>query len=169
MGIPPLKHVVDDLLVNGNISAVPQVFPIAVGTVNPNSYVTPQQVRNGSIIGALTLQIDITDSQVNSLDTIDWYVWFNIGGTQPRPNPGATNASTLKNQIFHQDGCMALNTDLAAGSFQNIAKSWRTTVLVPKMYRQLNENDVIEFVAQGGAAGAFTSIKFRCIYKEIFP
>lgn len=147
------------------------MYQIAIGTINPNSYVTPQQVRNGSKITKLSLQIDyIDDSIVSENSTVDWYVWFNIGGTQARPNPAAINSSVIKNQVFHQDGTM---TDALifsnAGYGQPWKNSWRLEVNVPRSLQQINESDTIEFVIQGGPNTAHSNIKFRCIYKEIFP
>lgn len=107
---------------------------------------------------------------MNSVDYFDWYVWFNVGGTQTRPNAGTVNSSTLKNQIFHQDGAIAVNGQLTAvGTYEPWINKWRVEINVPRQWQQVNENDVIELVILGGNNGAATSTKCKVIYKEIFP
>lgn len=111
------------------------------------------------------------DNNVNSIEYIDWYVWFNIGGTQSRPFPDVTvDTSNLRNQIFHQDGTIAFNTDATFVGFVPIWKnSWRLELNVPRAWQQLNENDKLELVIGGGANAANIYIKVKIIYKEIYP
>lgn len=169
--MPPLKHIIDNNNGLVNISSTPNVTTIAVGTINPNSYSTPSQVRNGSLIKKLTIQLDIIDANTNSIEYIDWYVWFNIGGTQARPFPDSTvDTNNLRNQIFHQDGMLAYNASVTAAGYIPIWKnSWRVELNVPASWQQLNENDKIELVIGGGANTTEIAIKVKVIYKEIFP
>lgn len=173
MGYPPLKHVVDNIFVSQNSSyagGAPLVTQIAIGTVNPNSYTTQQQVRNGSLIKKLTLQVDLIDHNVNTVDIYDWFVWFNIGGNQPRPTANLVNTSPIKNQVFHQDGAMFLAEQItAAGVYMPRTASWRVEINLPRSLCQINENDVLEFVLQGGPNTTTTHMKVKVIYKEIFP
>lgn len=169
-GYPPIKHVIDRQSGPDNISATPKVIAFAVGTVNPNSYSNDTQCRNGSIITNAILQIDIIDQQLNSLDFIDWYVWFNIGGTQTRPQANLVNSSTLKNQVFHQDGGLFVSLQATAvGSTVPWKGSWRLPLKIPKALQQLNENDTLELVIQGGPNSSSVTTKVKIIYKEIFP
>lgn len=151
------------------MSAAPTVYQIAIGTVNPNSYTVPQQVRNGSKIVKLNIEVDFVDVAI-TVGTFDAYVWFNIGGTQARPVPGAANPAVIKNQIMHQIGCL---TQLFQSTAVGIASPWmhkfRLEINVPRSLQQINENDTIEFVFQTSIAAATSSVKFRCIYKEIYP
>lgn len=172
VAIPPLKHVVDQVVTNANISAAFQVFPICVGTINPNSYATATQCRNGSLVKKLTLQIDVVDlnGSGGAPNEIDWYIWFNIGGVQARVNPNLINGSVTKNQIFHQDGAMiCMNIITAVGIEVPWVHKWRVEIMIPRSLQQINENDAIEAVFSSSVNAATTSIKFRAIYKEIFP
>lgn len=169
-GYPPIKHVIDRLDTGQNTFATPKVYPFAVGTVNPNSYSNDTQCRNGSIITKVTLQLEIADQAFNSLDGFDWYVWFNIGGTQARPQANLVNSSTLKNQVFHQDGCFILNPQATAvGSTALWKNAWRIEINIPRAFQQLNENDAMELVILGGSNQTTSSFKVKIIYKEIFP
>lgn len=171
--MPPLKHVIDNIFVGTNSSyagGAANVTQIAIGTINPNSYTTQQQVRNGSIIKKITLQIDLMSTNTNSIDIFDWFVWFNIGGTQPRPTANLVNPSVIKNQVFHQDGCMfTVQVTSAVGVWTPRVSSWRVEINIPRSLQQINENDVIELVQQGGANASNTHMKVKVIYKEIFP
>lgn len=175
MAMPPLKHVIDQQSVATNLNAASLVIPIAVGTVNPNSYTTPTQVRHGSKVTRLTLQLDFSDlltsgSVGGAQNFMDWYVWFNVGGTQARPNPNSVNISTLKNQIFHQDGTIfTLFQSTAVGYAVPWKNSWRVDISIPRSYQQVNENDVIELVINSSVNAASSCVKVKVIYKEIFP
>lgn len=168
--MPPLKHIVDAQNTLANISATPQVVQIAVGTVNPNSYTTQAQVRHGSLVKKLTIQLDIIDISNGTLDYYDWYVWFNIGGVQARAAANNTNPSVTKNQIFHMDGCLTgITNATAAGVYVPWVHKWRVEINVPPAFQRINENDVIELVILGGPNSASTTTKVKVIYKEIFP
>lgn len=169
MAIPPLKHVIDQVVMGANMSTV-QNFPIAQGTVNPNSYTTAYQVRNGSIIRTITLELDYQDGVVNASNTFDWYIWFNIGGAQARPNPNSVNISVIKNQIFHQDGALyKIGFSTGVGLYPVDTKKWRLVIQVPRSFQQVNENDTIEFVYINSNNNATADLKAKVIYKEIFP
>lgn len=169
MGIPPLKHVIDGNATSQNAFTT-QVVQIAVGTINPNSYTTPAQVRNGSLIRKITLQFDYIDQQVSALDTMDWYIWFNIGGAQARPDPVGTNPSVLKNQIFHQDGALSMQLQATAVStYVPWVNKWRLEIAVPRAFQQVNENDTIELVYRTTQNAGVSNFKWKIIYKEIFP
>lgn len=170
MVMPPLKHIVQAQNTLANISVTPQVIQIAVGTVNPNSYTTQAQVRHGSLVKKLTIQLDIIDTAVAGVDYFDWYVWFNIGGVQARQAPNNLNPSVTKNQVFHMDGCVNYTIQSTAVGITSAWKhSWRVEVQVPPAFQRVNENDVIELVILGGANGGYTITKANIIYKEIFP
>lgn len=170
MPIPPLKHIVEVVDTNANRSVTPLVVQIAVGTVNPNSYTTQAQCRNGSLIKKLTIQLDVVDAAVNNVGTIDWYVWFNIGGVQTRVFPNVLNASVTKNQVFHQDGALVVSNQVTAvGIVVPWVNKWRIEINVPRSLQQVNENDTIELVMGTNVGSATTSTKCRVIYKEIFP
>lgn len=166
----PIKHVIDRTYGPINVSATPQVIAFAVGTVNPNSYSNDTQVRNGCLISKVTIELDLIDTQTNSLDFYDWYVWFNIGGVQSRPQANLVNSSTLKNQVFHQDGCLVYNAQSTASGFYIPWKnSWRIELSIPRGFQQINENDALEIVIFGGPNATSLIVKAKVIYKEIFP
>lgn len=160
MAIPPLKHIVEQTVTAANLSTV-QTFDIAEGVINPNPYTTATNVRNGSIIRSINFEVDWLDSS-GAPNSFDFYIWFNINGTQTVVNPsGGANISHTKNQIMHQGGCLAANL--------NTVHKFRFHLTIPNSWKQINEGDKIQFIFIGGANSATSSIKMRAIYKEIFP
>lgn len=173
MGIPPLKHVLDDLFSIAAATSSVQIVTLAVGTINPNYYSNNNNVRNGSKITKINLLLDFTPYATVPTDAdvqmqYDWYVAFNINGAQVLPNPNAVGSSSLQSQVFHQDqGTFNFN-----GSNTNSMPSHvvRLTIDVPRTWQQLNENDTIEFRIQKSVmATQQLGVKLKCIYKEIFP
>lgn len=173
MGIPPLKHVLDDLLVIPAATVTDQVLIIAKGTINPNYYANNNQVRNGSIITSLNILIDfyITDA-LNDADfaqLYDWYVAFNINGAQTLPNPNNVGSSPLQSQIFHQDQGVFPLTTANATAFP-APHLIRLKLDIPKMWRQINDNDQLELHIIKSIQGSNKlNAKIKIIYKEIFP
>lgn len=167
---PPLKHVVDSnrTAEAGNII---RTIVLAVGTLNPDPYTVQTNVKNQNIITKITLQIDsgIQGNLAFEEDLFDWFVWFNINGAQATPDPTGTNLSHLKNQIFHQDG--QLYNKIAATATQAFFKNgvWRIEINIPRAWQQINDGDTIEFVYKWTQASAVHDLKFRAIYKEVFP
>lgn len=173
---PPMKHVLDDLLSIPHGTVTDQVINLAVGTVNPDPYTTNNAVKNGSIIGTMSLQLDVyLDQNYDAGQTaclFDWYVGFNINGQQTMPNPNNVGASHVKNQIFHQDqGVLEVSAQAA-----NVAVRppkplvWRVQIAIPRLYHQVNEGDVIEFhIIKSVMSTADLNVKLKCIYKEYYP
>lgn len=169
--IPPLKHIIDQVATGQNASTV-QSFDLAVGTLNPDPYTSANNVRNGSIITAMIIELDVADQGlVSGSFNFDWYVWFNIAGAQTIVNPaGGVNISKTKNQIFHQDGSMDTRIVFTSASgFAPWVHKWRTVISIPRSYQQINDLDKIQFVYVSSNNTATLNLKLRVIYKEIFP
>lgn len=166
-----MKHVVQVYATAQNLSAAGNGVTLAVGTENPDPYTNVTNVRNGSIIRQIILQIDwlkFENSQYH--ESYEWYVWFNINGAQTQPDPQSTNASHLKNQIFHQDGTIcAVVQATAVGLLTPREHKWRVVINIPRAYQQLNVGDKIELVHRTVNATADSDYRIVAIYKEIFP
>lgn len=166
MGIPPLKHIVESLILSeaGNVT---RAIDLAVGTLNPDPYTNANNVRNGSIIRQLIVEIDaaVAAGTINEQSALDWYVWFNIAGSQTVVSPTLLNASTTKNQVFKQDGSLIEHTQ-SGGVWLH---KWRLVIDIPRSYQQINDLDKIQFVYRWFGADSVHDLKYRFIYKEIFP
>lgn len=171
MGIPPLKHVVQTALLGTNIGAAVTTVDIIEGVENPDPYTNFTNVRNGSIVRQIHLYIDYDDSLVGTPVVFDWAIWFNIQGNQtPIPNPSNMNVSKLKNQVFHQDGCLtSLTQATSVGVTDHIIAKWRLVINVPKTFQTINFGDKIQLILKNSANNSLTNIKIMAIYKEIFP
>lgn len=168
--IPPMKHIIMTQQNAVNLSTQ-GTYILAVGTENPDPYTNVTNVRNGSIIRQIILQIDFANtSTADNVDAIDWYVWFNINGAQTKPSNTNPNASHLKNQIFHQDGALLPVKNWTNVGFQYapVAK-WRVVINIPRTYQQINLGDTIELVMTSQINAANMSYKITAIYKEIYP
>lgn len=167
--IPPLKHVVENTNTGANVSTV-QTFDICEGVINPNPYTTATNVRNGSLVKNISIEVDFFDYSIATI-YFDFYVWFNINGTQTVVNPaGGVNISHTKNQVFHQGGSMIANAQATAvGVYAGNPIKFRFNLAIPKSWQQVNEGDKIQFVFVSSQNSNTSSIKFRAIYKEIFP
>lgn len=169
--IPPHKHIVQVYQTAQNISAAGNGVTLAVGTLNPDPYTNVTNVRNGSIIRQIHLQIDVLwqDSAAHH-DSYEWYVWFNINGAQTQPDPQSTNASHLKNQIIHQDGRITSNVVFSSvGIFEPRVSRWRLVINIPRWAQQLNDGDKIELVHRNAVNAAIVDYRIVAIYKEIYP
>lgn len=169
--IPPLKHVINGYANNVNLSTT-TIFDLAVGVLNPDSYTTAVNVRNGSIIRNLNVAIDWLTGDVPGTehDSFDWYIWFNVNGAQTVANPQTVNASHLKNQIFHQDGTISCVQEATAVGFSNANVSkWRLNIAVPRWAQQLNDGDKIQLVMITTKNATISDYRFQVIYKEVFP
>lgn len=167
-----MKHVIQTYANNQNISAITAI-DLAIGTLNPDPYANPgNQVRPGSIITALNVQIDWLQGggSVSHDDSFEWYVWFNVNGAQTVPDPQNTNLSHLKNQIFHQDGAIS-SREFYTGVGIEIPQvsKWRLVLRVPKWAQQVNEGDKISIVFRSAVASTTSAYRITVIYKEIFP
>lgn len=170
--IPPMKHVYQYFSATPqNISAI-TIQDLAIGTLNPDPYTSVgNQVRPGSIIKAITLQIDVAISDgATHHDGFEWYIWFNVNGAQTVPDPQAVNTSHLKNQVIHQDGCVFDYTVLTAiGVVPPNTAKWRLVINLPKWAQQVNQGDKISIVYRNTVNAAVADLRITAIYKEIFP
>lgn len=148
---------------------------MAKGTVNPSNYVNITDVRNGSKIFGILLQLDFAlhgatlTSDTSGSMVYDWTVDFNINGAQTLPNPNTIGSSPLQTQVFHQDGGIFPIGSTSGGSSPN-THVVRLFVAIPKAWSQINDNDVIALRVQKSAMTTISlDVKIRAIYKEIFP
>lgn len=173
MGIPPLKHVVDDLLTITPATASVQTITLAKGTINPNYITNNTDIRNGSIIRSMTLQLDISvnnPTDANGSIDYDWYVGFNIANAQSLPNPNSVGGSDLAPQIFHQDqGQFGMSTTAGTGVCP-ASHVVRLVLKVPRSWSKFANDDQLQFRIQKSVTnGTALLVKLRAIYYEIFP
>lgn len=178
MVFPPLKHVVDDLLLIPAATVATQIITLAVGTINPNYTSSNTNVRNGSKVTRLNLMLDIAPTfgaDVDAFVLYDWYIAFNIAGAQSLPAPNAVGNSDYLTQVFHQDqGVFQLIPTVNPATGISNSHVIRLTLDIPKAWQVVNKDDTIEFhiiksVMGNVAANSGLQVKLKCIYKEIFP
>lgn len=170
--MPPQKHVIDSG--NTNVTSTTQTsLLLAKGVINPDPYTNNYECRAGSIIGDITLQLDVTPLY-SVFGTNDWYfdwlVFFNINDQQTAPSAEAVMGSSgadMINQIFHQDGTLLATPNTAATAAMNVYQ-WRVQIGIPKAWRKLNRGDTIRLYFKFSQAQT-ASVKIRAIYKEYFP
>lgn len=171
--MPPQKHIIDSGATSVT-SSTQTLLEIAKGVMNPDPFTNPTNVRAGSIIGQLTVQLDVVLDRTifGNYDALyfDWYVGYNINGSQTMPtadNVMGSAGADLLNQVFHQDGCIFSFADTTTTAEQTV-KSWRLNIDIPKAWKKVNRGDTINLYFKFNAA-IKSWVKIRVIYKEYFP
>lgn len=169
---PPLKHVVQYIgngLGTGNISQV-----LAVGTLNPDPYTNPTNIKATNIIRKIILLIDVglqgDEFAAASIVDFDVYLGFNINGAQPMPIASSVMTSHISNQVFWQEQAKMFLTTGAAATAQPKSSIWRVEVKIPPSWSKLGDGDTLElhWSVQAGA-GVTWNVKWTAIYKEVYP
>lgn len=166
MPMPPQKHIVesDALGEAGNVS---RDIDIVIGAINPDPFTNLNQVKAGSYVQALSVEMDYncdTPPAAANPAVLEWFIWYNINGAQTPPTPLLVGQSHLKNQVFMQGGGLFTNADARR------AASFRFMLRIPKAYQMINDGDKITLrykYIQGTPDNFDTRWKF--IYKEYFP
>lgn len=172
MQMPPQKHIIDSGATNVTSTTQTSVL-LAKGVINPDPFTNNYECRAGSIIGALTIQLDVTPlySVFGTNDMyFDWGLFFNINDQQTAPsmdNVMGSSGADMLNQVFHQDGCLIATPNSAGTAAHNVSQ-WRLQVKIPRSWSKLNRGDTIRLYFKFSQAQT-CSVKIRCIYKEYFP
>lgn len=174
-GMPPQKHVIESGITTV-ASTAQTFFTLAKGTINPDPFSDATQCRVGSILGALTIELDVTGSPASTSDAVqyfDWFLFYNIDDSQTAPtadNVMGSAGKDLINQVFHQDGCLISYSPATGGTRSTgyETHSWRTTISIPQTYRKILRGDTIKLYYKMSTATNAT-LKLRVIYKEYFP
>jgi len=137
-----IKHVVDSsaTIAGGAVGS----FPIATATDTP-TLANTSSVETGSIINGFYLRLEAASDEAIDLGAIPnfyFYVWKNPGGNLTRPQANAVGASDDKRFVFHQEMTMIENK----GRGSNPRTIFNGVIVVPKGYRRMGPNDVIEVV-----------------------
>lgn len=173
MGMPPQKHVIDPGSTTVT-STTKTSLEIVKGVLNPDYSANPTNVRVGSIVTGLNIQIDVcTDIASTNANPVyfDWYICYNIDGQQTAqlPNPGSVGTSDLLGQIFHEDGALIPISGAASTGGTNARNaSWRLYVAIPRGYQKIMRGDLIQLVFKFDTAIKMW-FKAKVIYKEIYP
>lgn len=168
---PPMKHIVD-VVNSAEVGAATRTVQLVQGVLNPDPFVNVTNVKAGSKVTHLEIQLDINADSLNggTITYFDCYVWFNINGAQGTPLPTLVGANHLKNQVFHQEGALmdtyVSRTDV--GWVRQNPKVFRMSISIPRQWQQINDGDTIELVYRYSSALNFTT-KVKAIYKEFFP
>lgn len=153
-------------------STTQSTFEIAKGVLNPDYSANPSNVRVGSIVKGIVIQLDVvadtTDSNTNPV-YFDWYVGYNIDSAQTVPTAGSVGSSDLMSQVFHEDGALLKFPTVAGtnGQYQNIP-TWRLYVRIPKSWEKLMRGDKI-FLAFKFDTAVKCWVKIKAIYYEVYP
>lgn len=171
VGMPPQKHVIDSGATSIT-STTKSTIELAKGVLNPDYSANPTNVRVGSIIKGLSIQLDVcmdvADSNANPV-YMDWYIGYNIDGAQTQPNPGSVGSSDLMSQVFHEDGCLIpINTATSVGAINARMNTWRLYVKIPRSWEKLMRGDIINLVFKFDTAVKMW-LKAKVIYYEVFP
>lgn len=174
MGMPPQKHIVDSGLTT-NASTAQTSFLLAKGIINPDPFTNNYECRSGSIIGAMTIQMDVTLGQgakgaAGSPIIFDWGLFYNINDSQTAPtmdNAMGSAGADLINQLFHQDQTIFV-FPVSDTTNEYRPHSWRVVVKIPKSYQKILRGDAIRLYFKF-SQNLPTALKIRVIYKEYFP
>lgn len=174
MPMPPMKHILDDRFGAPDAGNTTKTIDLAVGTLNPDPYANNNAVKAGSIISTIVIQLEFglyTGVADNAqFDYLDWYVWFNVAGSQTVPAPDNVGNSDLKNQVFHQDGAILMSSTASATTpARGSWAKWNLVIKVPKWARQLNKDDKIQLNYKFQSTAATHFGKLKAIYVEYFP
>lgn len=168
---PPQKHVIDSGSTSVT-STAKSTLEIVKGVLNPDYTANPSNVKVGSLVTGMVLQIDVvSDVPITNANPVyfDWYIGYNIDQGQTLPNPGAVGSSDLMGQVFHEDGSLIpVPSATTTSSAQNHPAVWRTYVKIPKSYRKIMRGDVIQFVFKFDTAVKMW-LKVKAIYYEVYP
>lgn len=170
----PIKHILDDFIVNeaGNVI---RNIPLVRGVTAADPYGAAQsQVNAGSaVITSIELIFDAfpnvhTAATADIYDRFHWYIWFNVAGSQTRPDPIQAGISDLKNQIIHQD-CAVSNTSTAvlnSPAMQATLLKWHLRINIPKWAQKINKDDQIELVYFWTDPAANHDFQLKAIFME---
>lgn len=174
-GMPPQKHIIDSGITSNQSSAQSTVL-LAKAVINPDPYTNNFEVRAGSIVGAMTIELDVTlDPQSFAAAHLpvyfDWGLFYNINDQQTAPTvdaPMSSAGADMLNQLFHLDGTI-INGPINSPTADNNVFHWRTQVAVPKSWSKMLRGDTIRLLFKFSDATSKFWIKVRVIYKEYYP
>lgn len=167
---PPVKHVISNAIL-GAASAANQTVVIAQGVLNPDPYTNNNNIKAANKIFATHIMIDWSPASGGAIGdyTFSWYIAFNINGAQPMPTVDNTGASHINSQIFMEEFALQI-TGTAASAASPPSHAWRTVLRLPKSWSTFNDGDQLELhYTTAGPASALHDIKYKFIYKEVYP
>lgn len=171
--MPPQKHIIDSGVTTVASTSQTSLL-IAKGVINPDPFTNNYECRAGSIVGALTIQLDVVpdnDLTVGAPAYFDWGLFFNINDAQTAPSMEAAMSSAgadLITQIFHQDGALVPVPGAVSNTSDNQVKSWRLQVKVPTSWQKVNRGDTIRLYFKFNQSRTHY-VKIKVIYKEYWP
>ncbi len=156
-----IKHVIDT---EGTLTAgTPSTNPVIVAVPNvSDTTFKPGDVRVGATVNGVFISLFIigsTGAPVNG--SANWHL-IKLHALQSGPNPGATGASELRNQIIHEEKGLI-------GSGDGTAMAFKGVIAIPKGMRRMREGDVWQVVIRMPNQGADDAqFCLKVIYKSYF-
>lgn len=158
IGVKTIKHIVLGSAVGSSVATNVEVD--IAEAVNSPALATPQEVGATARIRNIMLELNLTQTQANEDQIVDWYVAKKLPG-QTLPNANSTGTSGIKNQII-QEGRECL------GVSRNVVKRIGY-IKVPPLLGRMNTSDKLVFVIMNPSADATNTWTFcaKIIYKEL--
>ncbi len=157
--IHSLKHVID---VQGSLVSTASVVPLADAVVTRASVFNPTEIEVGETVNAIYLTFYIIGSTGAPLSgPIDWFIAKLRSGqstTVDFPVPGQTGASSVRNQIFHEEKGLS-------GSGDGTPMVFKGLIVIPRGMRRFREGDQIFIKAKANGADE-NSFCIKAIYKS---
>lgn len=171
----PIKHILDDTVINEAGAAV-RTINLVQGVTAADPYAAAQsQVNAGSaVIRQILLMLEVSVDQALAessgfQDRFDWYIWFNVAGAQAAPDPRTAGQYDLKNQIFHMGHALLAGASVATTNMGNTAMgraSWEVKINIPTWAQKINKDDTIELKYVHSDAAANKWLKMKAIFME---
>ncbi len=158
--IHSVKHVLD---AEGVVTEAGSVVTIAASAPVRADPFVPGDVLIGSSVNNIFLSIYMIGASGQPFDgTTNWYInKRRQGQTANFPLAGATGASKVRNQIFHEEKGVP-------GSGDGTPMVFRGVIRVPKIYRRMREGDGIDIRLATTVAASDATFCVKAIYKEFY-
>ncbi len=157
--IQSIKHVVDQ---SGGLTDVASIITVASGVNVRSDPFSPEEVTIGETINGIFLSFFIIGASGAPLSgPIDWFIAKLRNGQSPTvdfPVPGATGASMVRNQIFHEEKGLS-------GSGDGTPMVFKGVIAIPKNMRRMREGDQI-FIKAKSNTGDTNNFCVKVIYKS---
>ncbi len=145
------------------------VLDLIVATVDSATLAQVDSVERGSTINGIFLSVFFISEGgeiANEVPLVDWYIIKNPGNNFANtfdatnlPTPGATGSHDNKRFIFHTEKGLTGGGD---ASLSGIPMVFKGVIRIPRVYRKMNANDVIQVAARANFATKFC---IQAIYK----
>ncbi len=140
-----------------------------IGTSEAPTLATTNSVARGASVNGVFLSIFFYTEGgevANEVPLVDWYIIKNPGNNFTTvfdatnlPTPGATGSHDNKRYIFHTEKGLSGGGD---ASLTGVPMVFKGVIVLPRGFRKMNANDVIQICARANFATKFC---IQAIYK----